>query len=192
VKLNIHDQNAPEALSIRRREVGEVFDFIVCGAGSSGSVVAARLAEDGNASVLLLEAGEDDEAEAVSNPAMWPLNLGTSRDWGFVGQPAPGLNGRRLPLSMGKGLGGGSSINVLIWARGHKGDWDHFASEAGDEAWGYESILGYYRRIENWQGAPDPVRRGVGGPAYVAQPNAPQPIAEAMLRAASTIWHSCL
>jgi choline dehydrogenase len=187
VKLNIHDQNAPEALSIRRREVGEVFDFIVCGAGSSGSVVAARLAEDGNASVLLLEAGEDDEAETVSNPAMWPLNLGTSRDWGFVGQPAPGLNGRRLPLSMGKGLGGGSSINVLVWARGHKGDWDHFASEAGDEAWGYESILGYYRRIENWQGAPDPVRRGVGGPAYVAQPNAPQPIAEAMLRAASTI-----
>lgn len=187
MKLNTHDQNAPEASPIRQREVGNVFDFIVCGAGSSGSVVAARLAEDGNASVLLLEAGGDDAAETVSNPAMWPLNLGTSRDWGFVGEPAPGLNGRRLPLSMGKGLGGGSSINVLVWARGHKGDWDHFASEAGDKAWGYESILGYYRRIENWQGVPDPIRRGVGGPAYVAQPDAPQPIAEAMLRAASMI-----
>ncbi len=187
MKLNSHNQDAPEASSIQQREVGDVFDFIVCGAGSSGSVVAARLAEDGNASVLLLEAGGDDAAETVSNPAMWPLNLGTNRDWGFVGEPAPGLNGRRLPLSMGKGLGGGSSINVLVWARGHKGDWDHFASEAGSEAWGYESILGYYRRIENWQGTPDPLRRGVGGPAYVAQPNAPQPIAEAMLRAASTI-----
>ncbi|MFK4771990.1 GMC family oxidoreductase [Rhizobium sp. ZW T2_16] len=187
MKLNTPDQNGPEPKSIRQRQVSEVFDFIVCGAGSSGSVVAARLAEDGNASVLLLEAGGDDEAETVSNPAMWPLNLGTNRDWGFVGQPTPGLDGRRLPLSMGKGLGGGSSINVLVWARGHKGDWDHFASEAGDESWGYESVLRYYRRIENWQGTPDPLRRGVGGPAYVAQPSAPQPVAEAMLRAASTI-----
>ncbi|MBB3148445.1 choline dehydrogenase [Phyllobacterium trifolii] len=182
-----HDQYAPESSLNPRGKIGDVFDFIVCGSGSSGSVVAARLAEDGNASVLLLEAGGDDAAETVSNPAQWPLNLGTSRDWGFVGEPASGLNGRRLPLSMGKGLGGGSSINVLVWARGHKDDWDHFAAEAGDDAWGYQSILGYYRRIENWQGAPDPARRGVGGPAYVAQPPAPQPVAEAMLRAASTI-----
>jgi choline dehydrogenase len=187
VKLNSHDQNAPENPPIPQREVGAVFDFIVCGAGSSGSVVAARLAEDGHASVLLLEAGGDDAAETVTNPAQWPLNLGSSRDWGFVGQPTPGLDGRRLPLSMGKGLGGGSSINVMVWARGHKGDWDHFAAEAGDDAWGYQSVLGYYRRIEDWQGAPNPTRRGVGGPAYVAQPRAPQPIAEALLSAASTI-----
>nr|WP_246813037.1 GMC family oxidoreductase [Rhizobium changzhiense] len=187
VKLNSHDQNAPEKPPVPQSEVGGVFDFIVCGAGSSGSVVAARLAEDGNASVLLFEAGGDDAAETVTNPAQWPLNLGSSRDWGFIGQPAPGLDGRRLPLSMGKGLGGGSSINVMVWARGHKGDWDHFAAEAGDDAWGYQSILGYYRRIEDWQGAPDPTRRGMGGPAYVAQPQAPQPIAEALLSAASTI-----
>ena len=187
MKLNTHDQNAPENSPIPQREIGDVFDFIVCGAGSSGSVVAARLAEDGNASVLLLEAGGDDVDETVTNPAQWPLNLGSNRDWGFVGQPAPGLNGRRLPLSMGKGLGGGSSINVMVWARGHMGDWDHFATEAGDDAWGYQSILGYYRRIEDWHGAPDPTRRGVGGPAYVAQPQAPQPVAEALLNAASTI-----
>ncbi|MGV1872573.1 GMC family oxidoreductase [Agrobacterium rosae] len=187
MKLNSHDQNSPENPSIPQSDVGDIFDFIVCGAGSSGSVVAARLAEDGNASVLLLEAGGDDAAETVINPAQWPLNLGSVRDWGFVGQPAPGLDGRRLPLSMGKGLGGGSSINVMVWARGHQGDWDHFAAEAGDDAWGYQSILGYYRRIEDWQGVPDPARRGVGGPAYVAQPQAPQPIAEALLRAASAI-----
>ncbi|NVP58590.1 GMC family oxidoreductase N-terminal domain-containing protein [Mycoplana rhizolycopersici] len=187
MNLNAHDKNGPEYMSFPYDMVGAVFDFIVCGAGSSGSVVAARLAEDGNASVLLLEAGSDDQSETVSNPAQWPLNLGTNRDWGFVGQATPGLDGRRLPLSMGKGLGGGSSINVMVWARGHKADWDYFAAEAGDDAWGYESVLGYYRRIEDWQGAPDVLRRGTGGPVHVAQPLSPQPIAQALLSAASAM-----
>lgn len=180
-----HDAVERKKLRVSPEDLPTDFDFIVCGAGSSGAVVAARLAEDGSARVLLLEAGGDDISEHVSNPAKWPLNLGSERDWNFVGQPAPGLGGRQLSLNMGKGLGGGSSINVMVWARGHKEDWDYFAAESGDEDWGYRSVLGYYRRIEDWQGTSDSLRRGVGGPVYVAQPESPQPVAQALLKAAS-------
>jgi choline dehydrogenase-like flavoprotein len=146
-----------------RAEIRPSYDFIVCGSGSSGSVVARRLAETGEASVLLLEAGGTDDLPSVSEPNQWHANLKTERDWGFEASPNPRLNGRRMPLSMGKVLGGGSSINVMGWARGHKNDWDYFAEETGDPSWGYESVLGVFRSIEDWQGAPDPVRRGAGG-----------------------------
>ena len=97
------------------------------------------------------------------------------------------LNGRRLPLSMGKVLGGGSSINVMAWSRGHKNDWDCFADEAGDPGWSYEAVLGIYRRIEDWRGTPDPLRRGKGGLVYVEPARDPNPIAPAMLGAARSL-----
>jgi hypothetical protein len=96
------------------------YDFIVCGSGSSGSVVARRLAENAEVSVLLLEAGGSDDMPSVMEAGQWPLNLGSERDWAFMGQPNPHLNGRSIPMNMGKVLGGGSSINVMAWARGHK------------------------------------------------------------------------
>lgn len=163
------------------------YDFIVCGAGTTGCVVAARLADHNNARVLLIEAGNAYSGPEVVEPAQWPMNLGTDRDWAFEGQPNSHLNDRRLSLSMGKGLGGGSSINVMVWARGHRSDWDYFAAESGDPAWGYNSVLDYYRRIENWQGIPDAVRRGSGGPVHVEQPATPQPLAWATLEAASCL-----
>jgi choline dehydrogenase len=88
---------------------------------------------------------------------------------------------------MGKVLGGGSSINLMVWARGHKGDWEDFAAESGDTSWGYESVLKIYRRIEDWQGAKDPLRRGIGGPVYVQSAVDPQPIAHAMVEAAASL-----
>jgi choline dehydrogenase len=148
-------------------ELRSQYDFIVCGSGSSGSVVARRPAENVDVSVLLLEAGGDDDVPAVMRADLLWQNLGSERDWNFAAQPNPHVNGRSIPLNMGKVLGGGSSINVMAWSRGHKNDWDFFASEAGDTAWNYESVLNIYLRIEDWHGAPDPGYRGTGGPVYV-------------------------
>jgi choline dehydrogenase len=160
------------------------YDFIVCGSGSSGSVVARRLAENPDVSVLLLEAGGTDDVPNVMEAIQWSTNLGSERDWGFVDRPNPRLNGRSIPLNMGKVLGGGSSVNVMAWSRGHKNDWDFFASEAGDPAWNYESALTIYRRIEDWHGTPDPKYRGAGGPVYVQPAPISNPIFPAMLEGA--------
>jgi choline dehydrogenase-like flavoprotein len=170
-----------------RSSLKSQYDFIVCGSGSSGSVVARRLAENPDVSVLLLEAGGSDDMPSVTEAGRWFENLGTERDWTFVAQPNPHLKGRSMPLNMGKVLGGGSSINVMAWARGHKNDWDFFASESGDTAWNYESVLEIYRRIEDWQGAPDPTRRGTGGLVFVQSAPDPNPIAPAMVEGARSI-----
>ena len=154
------------------------------GSGSSGSVVARRLAESDDVSVLLLEAGGTDNLPSVRDAGQWLANVGTELDWGFQAAPNRLLNGRRLSLSAGKVLGGSSSINAMIWSRGHKNDWEYFAEEAGHPRWRYESVLGLYRRLEDWQGTPDPQRRGKGGFVHVEPARDPNPIAPAMLEAA--------
>jgi choline dehydrogenase-like flavoprotein len=168
-----------------RENLRNAYDFIVCGSGSSGSVVARRLAENPDVSVLLLEAGGTDALPEITDAARWRDNLGSAHDWAFKTRPNPHLNGRALRWSMGKVLGGSSSINAMMWARGHKNDWDYFAAESGDDGWSYRSVLEIYRRIEDWRGAPDPERRGDGGLVVVEQAP-PHPVVTAACEAAKS------
>ena len=113
--------------------------------------------------MLLLEAGGTDDVPSVREAVQWAANLGTERDWGFLAVPNPLLNGRRLPLSMGKVFGGGSSINVMTWSRGHKNDWDYCADQAGDASWSYDSSSAF--TVASRIGRERPTRCGAAGAA---------------------------
>lgn len=167
--------------------IRSTYDFIVCGGGSAGCVVARRLAENPNVSVLLLEAGGSDRVPSVIDSTQWMWNIATERDWGYKAQPSPTVNGRTPLLPMGKLLGGGSSINGSVWARGHKNDFDFWAEEAGDDAWNYESVLAIYRRIEKWNGTPDAHRRGSDGLLNILQPENPIPLVAGLIKGAEAI-----
>ncbi|MCK6400702.1 MAG: GMC family oxidoreductase N-terminal domain-containing protein [Sphaerotilus natans subsp. sulfidivorans] len=167
------------------RNLRTEYDFIVVGSGSGGAVVAGRLAAETDARILVLEAGGTDQVPAVRNPGLWPTNIRSERDWGHSAAAATSVNNRSLILPMGKIVGGGSSINASVWARGHKNDFDSWAHETGDDGWSYARVLDIYRRIEDWQGVADPARRGKGGRLWVEPARNPNPIAEAMLDAAA-------
>ena len=178
------DAVASDVERLAYSELAAEYDFVVCGAGSSGSVVARRLAENPDVSVLLLEAGPHDATPSVMIPALWPTNLGSERDWAFSSEPNPHINNRALPISMGKVLGGGSSINVMAWSRGHQSDWDFYAAAADDAGWSYKAVVDIYRRIEDWAGAPDHRYRGSGGPVGIQPAPSPHRLGAATLEAA--------
>lgn len=163
------------------------YDYIVCGSGSAGCAIVNRLASDPDVKILLIEAGDWDNAPSVADPRQWFTNLGTPRDWAFVAERSRHVNDRAIPEHMGRVVGGGSSINATIWARPFRKNLDDWVAVTGDQDWGYEHALGIYRRLENWQGKPDAHYRGQGGPVWCQPAHDPAPIAPAMLQACAAL-----
>ncbi|NIZ08991.1 choline dehydrogenase [Pseudooceanicola sp. HF7] len=161
-------------------------DFVIIGSGSAGAVMAARLSEDGKNRVVVLEFGGTDAGPFIQMPAAlsYPMNM-SRYDWGFQSEPEPGLGGRRLVTPRGKVVGGSSSINGMVYVRGHARDFDHWA-EQGAAGWGYADVLPYYKRAENWHDGGhggDPSWRGHNGPLHVSRGPRENPLFHAFVEA---------
>ncbi|MGB0967551.1 MAG: choline dehydrogenase [Halocynthiibacter sp.] len=160
-------------------------DFVIVGAGSAGCAMAYRLAKSG-ASVLVVEYGGTDAGPFIQMPAAlsYPMNM-SMYDWGFQSEPEPNLDNRQLATPRGKVIGGSSSINGMVYVRGHAHDFDTWA-ELGASGWSYADVLPYYKRMETWhesgQGG-DPDWRGKDGPLHVSRGPRNNPLHAAFVKA---------
>ncbi len=160
-------------------------DFVIIGAGSAGSAMAYRLSESG-ASVLVIEHGGTDAGPFIQMPAAlsYPMNM-SHYDWGYQSEPEPHLDNRRLATPRGKVIGGSSSINGMVYVRGHARDFDTWA-EMGADGWSYADVLPYYKRMETWHDGGhggDPEWRGTNGPLHVTRGPRKNPLFQAFVDA---------
>ena len=160
----------------------EAFDYVIVGAGSAGCVLADRLSQDGRSTVLVLEYGGSDRSVLIQMPAALsiPMNM-KAYNWGYLSEPEPYLNDRRMHCPRGKVLGGSSSINGLVYVRGHPLDFERWEEE-GAKGWSYRDVLPYFRRAESFAGGAD-AWRGDGGPLATAQGRKLNPLYEAFIEA---------
>jgi len=160
-------------------------DYVIIGAGSAGSAMAYRLGEAG-ASVIVIEHGGTDAGPFIQMPAAlsYPMNM-RRYDWGFQTEPEPHLGGRTLVTPRGKVIGGSSSINGMVYVRGHARDFDTWA-EMGAAGWSYADVLPYFQRMEQWHGqadGADPSWRGANGPLHITRGPRKNPLFEAFIKA---------
>jgi choline dehydrogenase len=162
-------------------------DYIVIGGGSAGCVLGSRLSADGERRVLLLEAGSRDWNPAIHVPGLLARASQTPGImWGYQGEPDPTLSGVALDWMAGRVLGGSSSVNGMVWVRGHRADFDRW-SELGCPGWDWKSVEGYFRRSESFERR-DP-SRGTDGPVHVTTVDAPHVMTEAFVAAAAAAGH---
>ncbi|MCX7559106.1 choline dehydrogenase [Sulfitobacter sp. F26204] len=159
-------------------------EFLIVGAGSAGCAMAYRLAMAGRR-VIVIEHGGTDAGPFIQMPAAlsYPMNM-KRYDWGYKSEPEPHLGGRRLVCPRGKVIGGSSSINGMVYVRGHAQDFDHWEAE-GAHGWGFADVLPYYKRMENWHSGGhggDPAWRGHDGPLHVSRGRRANPLFEAFVR----------
>ena len=157
------------------------YDYIVVGAGASGAIVAGELSKTG-AKVLVVESGGADTAPTISNPSIWFYNIGGPLDWKLPIAPVPQLNNRKFNMALGHVLGGGSSINAMVWSRGMERDYDAW-QRSGAKGWGFKDVLPTYKAQEDWEGGANEWR-GAGGPVHIRKPGDPHPTAPAFIEAA--------
>ncbi|WP_438991251.1 choline dehydrogenase [Lentibacter sp.] len=160
-------------------------DYVIVGAGSAGCAMAYRLSEAGR-SVIVIEHGGTDAGPLIQMPAAlsYPMNM-KRYDWGYMTEPEPHLGGRRLVAPRGKVIGGSSSINGMVYVRGHAKDFDHWR-DSGAEGWGYADVLPYYKRMESWDDGGhggDPAWRGTDGPLHVSRGPRKNPLFHAFVEA---------
>lgn len=159
-------------------------EYVIVGAGSAGCAMAYRLAEAGKR-VTVIEHGGTDAGPFIQMPAAlsYPMNM-SMYDWGFRTEPEPHLGGRTLATPRGKVIGGSSSINGMVFVRGHAMDFDHWA-EQGAGGWSYADVLPYFRRMETWHGGEPNEFRGTGGPLHVTRGPRSNPLFHAFVDAGS-------
>ena len=157
------------------------YDFIVVGAGSAGCVLANRLSADPSVRVLLLEAGGKDRSPNIRIPLAFAKQFHTKLDWDFCTEPEPHVDGRSLYIPRGKGLGGSSSMNAMLYVRGRPQDYDGWA-EQGAPGWSYADVLHYFKKSEdNCRGASR--WHGTGGPLRVSEQRSPRPLDRRLIAA---------
>ena len=162
-------------------------DYIVIGAGSAGAAVAHRLSEDGSHSVLLLEAGGPDSDPNIHIPARFSDLFHSEVDWDYETVPQPGLNNRREYVPRGKVYGGTSSINAMVYQRGHPSDYDRWAA-AGNSGWSYADVLPFFKKMQHQERGAS-AHHGLGGPIHVADPQDPNPLSKAFVAAALALGY---
>jgi choline dehydrogenase len=157
------------------------YDYIVVGAGAAGSVLAAELSASG-AQVLVIESGGPDDAPSIANPSVWFYNVGGPLDYHLPINPSPRMNNRKFNMALGHVIGGGTTINAMVWARGMQKDYDGWAKN-GAKGWAFADVLPVFKSQEDWEGGANEWR-GSGGPIHIRRPKDPHPLAPAFLDAA--------